>query len=66
MAKRMKAKTIEVNASHISLISQPDTVVKLILEATAAKGWGVHVAPQPAAAVGTLVPLRLARARGPC
>ncbi|MET0313499.1 MAG: alpha/beta hydrolase [Hansschlegelia sp.] len=34
MAKRMGAKTIEVKASHLSLISQPDTIAKLILEAT--------------------------------
>ena len=34
MAKRMGAKTIEVKASHVSLISQPDTIAKLILEAT--------------------------------
>src|SRR5215468_8289930 len=33
MAKRMGAKTIEVNASHVSLISQPDTIAQLILEA---------------------------------
>lgn len=33
MAKRMGAKTIEVNASHLSLISQPDTITGLILEA---------------------------------
>ena len=33
MAKRMGAKTIEVQASHLSLISQPDTIAKLILEA---------------------------------
>jgi pimeloyl-ACP methyl ester carboxylesterase len=33
MAKRMGAKTIEVRASHISLISQPDAIAKLILEA---------------------------------
>lgn len=33
MAKRMGAKTIEVKASHLSLISQPDTISKLILEA---------------------------------
>jgi pimeloyl-ACP methyl ester carboxylesterase len=31
MAKRMGAKTIEVNASHLSLISQPDTIASLIL-----------------------------------
>ena len=33
MAKRMGAKTIEVKASHLSLISHPDTIAKLILEA---------------------------------
>src|SRR5580698_861454 len=33
MAKRMGAKAIEVKASHVSLISQPDTITKLILEA---------------------------------
>jgi pimeloyl-ACP methyl ester carboxylesterase len=33
MAKRMGAKTIEVNASHVSLISQPDPIARLILEA---------------------------------
>jgi pimeloyl-ACP methyl ester carboxylesterase len=33
MAKRMGAKTIEVNASHVSLISQPETIANLILEA---------------------------------
>jgi len=33
MAKRMGAKTIEVKASHVSLISHPEVVAKLILEA---------------------------------
>ena len=33
MAKRMGAKTIEVKASHLSLISQPDAIARLILEA---------------------------------
>jgi pimeloyl-ACP methyl ester carboxylesterase len=33
MAKRMGAKTIEVRASHLSLISQPDRISDLILEA---------------------------------
>jgi pimeloyl-ACP methyl ester carboxylesterase len=33
MARRMGAKTIEVEASHLSLISRPDTITKLILEA---------------------------------
>ncbi|WP_027173447.1 alpha/beta hydrolase [Methylobacterium sp. 10] len=33
MAKRMGATMIEVKASHLSLISQPDTIAKLILDA---------------------------------
>ncbi|GES42977.1 alpha/beta hydrolase [Rhizobium dioscoreae] len=33
MAKRMGATTIEVKASHLSLISHPDTIAHLILEA---------------------------------
>jgi pimeloyl-ACP methyl ester carboxylesterase len=33
MAKRMGAKTIEVKASHLSLISKPDEITRLILEA---------------------------------
>jgi pimeloyl-ACP methyl ester carboxylesterase len=33
MAKRMGAKTIEVRASHVSLISQPEAIANLILEA---------------------------------
>jgi len=33
MAKRMGARTIEVKASHVSLISQPDAIATLILEA---------------------------------
>ena len=33
MAKRMGARTIEVKASHVSLISQPDAIAGLILEA---------------------------------
>ena len=33
IAKRMGAKTIEVKASHLSLISQPDEITRLILEA---------------------------------
>lgn len=35
MAKRMNAKTIEVEASHLGLISQPDAITNLILEALA-------------------------------
>ena len=37
MAKRMGAKTIEVKASHVALISQPDTIAALILEAAGQK-----------------------------
>lgn len=33
MAKRMGAKTIEVKASHLSLISQPEVIANLILDA---------------------------------
>ena len=33
MAKRMGARTIEVKASHLSLISHPDTITRLILDA---------------------------------
>ena len=33
MARRMAAKTIAANASHLSLTSQPDTITKVILEA---------------------------------
>jgi pimeloyl-ACP methyl ester carboxylesterase len=33
MAKRMQARTIEVKASHVSLISQPQVIADLILEA---------------------------------
>ena len=33
MAKRMGAKTIEVKASHLSLISQPDMITNVILDA---------------------------------
>ena len=33
MAKRMGAKTIEVKSSHVSLISQPDVIAALILDA---------------------------------
>jgi pimeloyl-ACP methyl ester carboxylesterase len=34
MAKRMGAKTIELDASHLSLISHPEEIARLILEAT--------------------------------
>jgi pimeloyl-ACP methyl ester carboxylesterase len=36
MAKRMKARTIELQASHLGLISRPDAIAALILEALAA------------------------------
>jgi pimeloyl-ACP methyl ester carboxylesterase len=36
MAKRMNAKTIEVKASHLSLISRPEEITQLILEAAGA------------------------------
>lgn len=33
MAKRMKARTVELRSSHVSLLSHPDAVARLILEA---------------------------------
>ena len=33
LARRMGAETVEVKASHLSLISQPDEIAQLILEA---------------------------------
>ena len=38
MANRMKARTIEVAASHLSLISHPDEIANLILNATGHSG----------------------------
>src|SRR5262245_45021920 len=35
MAKRMGARTIEIEASHLALISHPDAITNLILEALA-------------------------------
>jgi hypothetical protein len=35
MAKRMDAKTVEINTSHLALISQPDAITNLIMEALA-------------------------------
>lgn len=35
MAKRMNASTIEVKASHVSMISRPDVIANLILDAAA-------------------------------
>lgn len=37
MAERMKAHTVELDASHVSLISQPEQVADLILEAAGIK-----------------------------
>jgi pimeloyl-ACP methyl ester carboxylesterase len=38
MAKRMGAKTIEVEAGHLSLISHPEEIARLILEAAGQQG----------------------------
>jgi pimeloyl-ACP methyl ester carboxylesterase len=38
MAGRMGARTIELNASHLSLISKPDEIAALVLEAAAHQG----------------------------
>ena len=38
MAKRMGARTIEVKASHLALISRPDEITQLILEAAGQQG----------------------------
>jgi hypothetical protein len=35
MAKTIKAKTIEVAASHVAMLSRPQETANLILEATA-------------------------------
>jgi hypothetical protein len=35
MAKRMGAKAIEIQASHLTLISQPEAIANLIMEALA-------------------------------
>jgi hypothetical protein len=37
MAKRMGAKIIEVKAGHLSLISHPEEIARLILEAAGQK-----------------------------
>lgn len=38
MAKRMNAQTVELQASHVSLLSQPEAVAKLILQAAHVPG----------------------------
>ena len=53
MAKRMGAKTIEVNASHLSLISRPDEITRLILDAAGnppSSGGSADPVQAPAAA----------------
>jgi pimeloyl-ACP methyl ester carboxylesterase len=40
MARRMGAKTIEVKSSHVSLISHPDTIADLILDAAGQSASG--------------------------
>jgi hypothetical protein len=35
MAKRMNATTIEVNSGHLSLVTHPETIARLILQAAA-------------------------------
>jgi pimeloyl-ACP methyl ester carboxylesterase len=44
LAKRMKATTVELNTSHLSIVTQPDAVTKLILDAAAASA-GPHTNP---------------------
>ncbi len=43
MAKRMGAKTIEVKASHLALISHPEEIAGLILEAAQSRDVTVAV-----------------------
>jgi pimeloyl-ACP methyl ester carboxylesterase len=38
MAQRMTARTVELRASHVSMISQPDAIARLIAEAAKASG----------------------------
>src|SRR5882757_393806 len=44
LANRMKATTVELNTSHLSIVTQPDAVTKLILDAAAAYA-APHTAP---------------------
>jgi pimeloyl-ACP methyl ester carboxylesterase len=43
LANRMKATTVELNTSHLSIVTQPDAVTKLILDAAAASA--PHTSP---------------------
>lgn len=45
LARRMDAKTIEIPASHLSLISRPDEITALILEALAATSSRIGTEP---------------------
>jgi len=45
MAQRMGATTIELHASHVSLISHPDEIAALILEAAGQQGLDQTVQP---------------------
>ena len=44
LANRMKATTVELNTSHLSIVTQPDAVTKLILDA-AASSAALHTSP---------------------
>ena len=44
LANRMKAATIELNTSHLSIVTQPDAVAKLILDAASASAT-THTPP---------------------
>jgi pimeloyl-ACP methyl ester carboxylesterase len=44
LANRMKATTVELNTSHLSIVTQPDAVAKLILDAAAAS-HATHTPP---------------------
>jgi pimeloyl-ACP methyl ester carboxylesterase len=45
LANRMKATTVELNTSHLSIVTQPDAVTKLILDAAAASAAAPHTPP---------------------
>jgi hypothetical protein len=45
----MKATTVELNTSHLSIVTQPDAVTKLILDAAAASA-PPHLADHPRSA----------------
>jgi pimeloyl-ACP methyl ester carboxylesterase len=47
MAKRMRAKTIEVKASHLSLISHPDEITPYVELTSSLRGRGSNIFEQP-------------------